>query len=91
MELISNGKYFRPLTHTNFFFFFENYYTLVAQMIESACKVGDLGSVLGLERPPWKREWQPTPVYMPGEVQGQKSLVSYNPWGCKESDVTELL
>ena len=43
MELISNGKYFRPLTHTNFFFFFENYYTLVAQMIESACKVGDLG------------------------------------------------
>ena len=37
---------------------------------------------------PWRREWQPTPV-MPGESHGQGSLVGYNPWGRKESDMTE--
>ena len=37
--------------------------------------------------PSWK--WQPTPVFLPGESHGQKSLVGYDPWGCKESAVTE--
>ena len=32
---------------------------------------------------PWRRKWQPTPVYLPGESHGQRSLVSYRPWGCK--------
>ena len=40
---------------------------------------------------PWRREWQPTPVFLPGEVHGQRSLVGYSPWGCKESDRTERL
>ena len=31
----------------------------------------------------------PTPVFLPGEFQGQRSLVGYSPWGCKESDTTE--
>ena len=35
--------------------------------------------------------WQPTPVFLPGESHGQRSLVGYNPWGCKESDTTERL
>ena len=38
---------------------------------------------------PWRREWQPTPVFLPGEFHGQKSLVSYSPWSCKELDMTE--
>ena len=38
---------------------------------------------------PWRRKWQPTPVFMPGESHGQKSLAGYSPWGCKESDTTE--
>ena len=38
---------------------------------------------------PWRRKWQPTPVFLPGKSQGQRSLVCYSPWGCKESDVTE--
>ena len=38
---------------------------------------------------PWRGEWQPTPVFMPGEVHGQRSPVGYSPWGCKESDTTE--
>ena len=37
----------------------------------------------------WRREWQPTPVFLPGESHGQKSLVDYSPWGCKQSHVTE--
>ena len=40
---------------------------------------------------PWRREWQPTPVFLPGEFHGRKSLVGYGPWGCKESDMTEQL
>ena len=40
---------------------------------------------------PWRREGQPTPVFLPGEFHGQKSLVNYSPWGLKELDMTELL
>ena len=56
---------------------------------ESACNAGDLGSVPGLGRFPWRREWQPTPVFLCGEYHGLRSLVGYSPWGCKESDMTE--
>ena len=34
---------------------------------------------------PWRREWLPTPVFLPGEYHGQKSLVGYSSWGHKES------
>ena len=37
---------------------------------------------------PWRREWQSTPVFLPGESHGQRSLVGYSPWGRKESDST---
>ena len=40
---------------------------------------------------PWRREWQPTPVFFPGEFHGQRSLVGYSPWGHRESDMTERL
>ena len=39
---------------------------------------------------PWRRAWQPTPVFLPGESHGQRSLVGYSPWGCKKSDTTEV-
>ena len=51
---------------------------------EYACNAGDLGSI------PWRRAWQPTPVFLPGESP-QRSLVGYSPWGHKESDMTERL
>ena len=38
---------------------------------------------------PWRRKWQPTPVFLPGKARGQRSLVGYGPWGCKELDTTE--
>ena len=37
------------------------------------------------------RQWQPTPVFLPGESHGQRSLADYSPWGCKELDMTERL
>ena len=43
------------------------------------------------EKVPWRREWQSTPVFLPGEFHGQRSLASYSPWGRKELDVTEWL
>ena len=39
---------------------------------------------------PWRRAWQPTPLFLPGESHGQRSLVGYSPWGHKESDMTEV-
>ena len=36
-----------------------------------------------------EKELRPTPVFLPGESHGQKSLVGYSPWGCRESDTTE--
>ena len=37
----------------------------------------------------WRRKWQPTPVFLPGESQGRRSLVGCHLWGCTESDTTE--
>ena len=55
---------------------------------ESACNVGGHGLIPGLGRSiPWRREWQPTPVLLPGESHGQWSLVGYSPWG--HTDTTE--
>ena len=38
---------------------------------------------------PWRREWQPTPVFLPGESHGRRSLAGYGPWGHNELDTTE--
>jgi len=38
---------------------------------------------------PWRRKWQSTPALLPGKSHGQRSLVGYSPWGCKELDTTE--
>ena len=65
-----------------------------------ACLVSQYRICLQCRRPgldlwvgkiPWRRKWQPTRVFLPGEFHGQRSLVSYSPWGHKESDMTEWL
>ena len=58
---------------------------------ESACNAGDPVSIPGSGRFPWRRKWLPTPVFLPGEFHGQRSLVGYSPWGHKGSDTTERL
>ena len=40
---------------------------------------------------PVEKEWQPTPVLLPGKFHELRSLISYSPWGRKESDMTERL
>ena len=57
----------------------------------SACNAGDLGSIPGSGRFPWRRKWRPTPVFLPGEFHERRSLEGYSPWGCKESGTTEQL
>ena len=54
---------------------------------ESAGNVGDLGSIPG--KIPWRRAWQPTPVFLPGESHGHRSMAGYSPWGHKELDTTK--
>ena len=39
---------------------------------------------------PWRRKWQPTSIFLPGESYGQGSLEGYSPYGCKELDLTEV-
>ena len=57
----------------------------------SACNVGDLGSIPGWGRLPWRRKWQPTPVFLPGNPMDGEALLGYSPWTRKESDTTEPL
>ena len=51
----------------------------------------DTGLIPGSRRPPWRRKWLPTPVFLPEKFHGQRSLAGYSPWGHKESDTTERL
>ena len=43
---------------------------------ESACSAGDQ-----VRKIPWRRKWQPTPIFLPGEFHRQRSLAGYCPWG----------
>ena len=58
---------------------------------ESACQCRKHGFDPWSGKIPWRREWQPTPINLPGESYGRRSLVGYSPWGHKESDMTERL
>ena len=61
--------------------------SLVAQMVKNlpATRETWVGKI------PWRRALQPTPVFLPGEFHGQRSLAGYSPWSRKESDMTEWL
>ena len=58
---------------------------------ESVCQCGRAGFNPWVGKIPWRREWQPTPVFLPGESHGQMGLAGYSPWGRKELDMTEWL
>ena len=62
------------------------------QLEASVClQCGRPGFDLWVRKIPWRRKWQPTPVFLPGESHGWRSLVGYSPRGRKESDTTERL
>ena len=50
---------------------------------------GDAGDDPWVRKIPWRRKWQPIPLFLPGKFHGQKSLVGYSPWGCTELNATE--
>ena len=61
--------------------------SLVAQLVknqfvmqESACNVGDVGSIPELTRSLGEGKWPPAPVFLPGKSYGQRSLAGYSPW-----------
>ena len=58
---------------------------------ESACQCRRHGFDPWVRKMPWRRKWQPTPVFLPGESHGRRSLVGCSPWGREESDTTERL
>ena len=62
---------------------------VVKNLPSDAGDVRDIGSIPGFGRSPWRRSWQSTPIFLPGETHGQGSLVGYSPQGCKQSDTTE--
>ena len=53
--------------------------------------MGDLGLIPGRVKISWRKEWQPTSVFLPREFHGQRSLAGYSTWGPKELDTTEQL
>ena len=57
---------------------------------EPACQCRRLGFNPWVRKIPWRRVWQPTLVFLPGESHGQRSLTGYSPLGCKESDTSDL-
>ena len=84
-ELLAQGPHFEniPITYTRT--------SLVAQLVKKLPAVQETWvQFLGREAP-WGRKWQPTPVLVPGESHGQRSLLGYSPWRPKESDTTERL
>ena len=58
---------------------------------ESACNAGDAEGVGSIPagKIPWRRKWQPTPVFLPAKSHGQRSPMGYSPWGRQEADNTE--
>ena len=74
----------------------DNAYFWVSQVVlvvknpsASAGDIRDLGLVPELGRFPWRRAWQPTLVFFPGQSHGQRNLAGYSPKGRKELDMTK--
>ena len=67
-----------------------NFQYLVAQMIKNLPAIQETQIQSLDQKDPWRREWLPTPVLLPGESHGQRSLEGYSPRGHKESDTTEM-
>ena len=65
--------------------------TLVAQTGKNLPAVQRPGFHSWVGMIPWRRAWQPTPVFLPGKFHGQRSLAGYSLWGHQESDMTEWL
>ena len=57
-------------------------------MVKNLPTIWETGSNPWVGKISWRREWQPTPVFLPGEFHGQRSPVGYSPWG-RRVDMTD--
>ena len=64
---------------------------VVKSLSASAGDVRDVGSIAKSGKIPWRRVRQPTPVFLPGDSHGQRSLAGYSPQGRKGLDMTEAI
>ena len=64
------------------------WWAAVHGVAKSRTRLSDFTSLLAFMH--WRRKWQPTPVFLPGESQGRRSLVGYRLWGRTELDMTEV-
>ena len=62
---------------------------VVENELELEVEQEDVTELLDFDDNFWRRKWQPTPVFLPGESHGWRSLVGCSPWGCTELDTTE--
>ena len=58
---------------------------------ESTCQCRSCKLDTSVRKIPWRRKWKPTPIFLPGESHGRRSMVGSSPWGRKESGTTERL
>ena len=65
-------------------------FTVVKNLPVNAGDTRDIGLISGSGRSPWRRKCQPTPVFLPGEVHGQRSLVGYSPWVTKSRTLLSI-
>ena len=65
--------------------------SLVAQTVKNPPTMQETLFNPWVRKIPWRREWLPTPVFLPGESDEMRSLAGDSPWGHKESDMTEQL
>ena len=65
--------------------------SLVAQTVKNLPVIPDIRVQSLGQEDPWRKEWLPTPGFLPREFCGQRSLAGYSPWGRRESDMTEQL
>ena len=81
--------------HQNVFFSFAPLRSGVSQVVlvvrnppANAGDIRDVSSIPPVGKVSWRRAWQPTPLFLPGECHGQGTLAGYSPWAHKESDIT---
>ena len=89
------GLYKFGLNFFSFLAFLTSYYCIwtfrVAPVTwESTCQCCRPRFNPWVQKIPWRRKWQPTPVFLPGKSHGQRSLAGYSPWDHKESEGTQL-
>ena len=56
----------------------------------SSASAGDASLIPVVGKVPWRKAWQPTPVFLPRKSQAQRSMAGYSSWGHKELDTTEV-